>query len=229
MRQLLLDIAGHRKHDFATFVTGRNAELLALLQQMAVAAPDKLDQRFIYLWGEAGSGKTHLLHALAQAAGSARLLSRASTRREFDYQAGVQFWLVDDCQRLTAVQQLATFTLFNQVREHGGAMLSTGDAAPAALRLREDLRTRLAWGLVYHVHGLTDEEKQAALERAAQARGFHLAPGVLPWLITHYRRDMTSLSALLDALDRYSLETKRPVTLPLLKQLLESGVMTEAK
>jgi DnaA-homolog protein len=71
------------------------------------------------------------------------------------------------------------------------------------------------------VHGLSDDEKITALNQAAASRGFTLAPGVLPYLITHFRRDMPSLSAMLDALDRYSLETQRPVTLPLLRHLLQ--------
>ena len=68
---------------------------------------------------------------------------------------------------------------------------------------------------------MSDEEKIAALTHAANARGLTLSPGVLPYLITHFARDMRSLSAMLDALDQYSLETKRPITLPLLRELLQ--------
>jgi DnaA family protein len=70
---------------------------------------------------------------------------------------------------------------------------------------------------------LTDDEKIAALTQAADARGLALSPGVLPYLITHFRRDMRSLSAMLDAMDRYSLETQRPITVPLLRSLLQLG------
>jgi DnaA family protein len=70
------------------------------------------------------------------------------------------------------------------------------------------------------VHELTDEDKIDALERSAQARGITISPGVLPYLITHYRRDMSSLTEMLDQLDQYSLETKRPITLPLLREVL---------
>jgi DnaA family protein len=82
------------------------------------------------------------------------------------------------------------------------------------------LRTRLGWGLIYQVHELTDHDKIDALERVAQARSLVLAGGVLPYLITHCRRDMPSLSHVLLQLDAYSLETKRPITLPLLRDLL---------
>ena len=92
---------------------------------------------------------------------------------------------------------------------------------PAQLGLREDLRTRLAWGLVYQLHSLSDDEKIDALTLSAHARGLSLSVGVIPYLLTHYRRDMQSLMTILDALDHYSLETKRPITLPLMRELLQ--------
>jgi DnaA family protein len=76
------------------------------------------------------------------------------------------------------------------------------------------------------VHGLSDEEKMDALTKSATARGLSLSAGVLPYLLTHFRRDMQSLSTMLDALDRYSLETQRPITLPLLRELLQTGDRT---
>lgn len=100
-------------------------------------------------------------------------------------------------------------------------MVTGGAVPPAFLPVREDLRTRMCWGLIYQVHELSDEEKIAALSLAAAARGLTVSPGVLPYLITHFQRDMRSLSAMLDALDRYSLETQRHITLPLLRDLLQ--------
>jgi len=83
------------------------------------------------------------------------------------------------------------------------------------------LRTRMGWGLVYQIHGLTDDEKLATLTQMAEARGLTLSPGVLPYLLSHFQRDMVSLSSMLDSLDQYSLETKRPITLPLLREWLQ--------
>src|SRR5947207_631130 len=85
-------------------------------------------------------------------------------------------------------------------------------APPAVLPGLEDLRTRMCWGLLYQVYELSDEEKIAALSLAAATRGLTVSPGVLPYLIAHFQRDMRSLSAMLDALDRYSLETQRHIT-----------------
>jgi len=105
--------------------------------------------------------------------------------------------------------------------------VAAGAAPPTRLDLREDLMTRLSWGLVYQVHALTDENKMRALGDHAATRGFRLPPEVCEFLLTRVRRDMPSLLGMLDALDRYSLEARRPITVPLVRELLaqrrESG------
>jgi len=221
MRQLLLNLEAPKPQTFDSFVTGRNLELLQRLTSLDIDTA-ALSDRFIYLWGEAGSGKTHLLRALEQAA-QARYLHNDSDPAAFTFDPATPLYLIDDCDQLSAQAQIAAFALFNQVRENGAALITAGAHPPALLKVREDLRTRLGWGLVYQVQGLTDEEKIEALTQAAQIRGLTLSTGVVPYLITHFRRDMRSLSAMLDALDRYSLETQRPITLPLLRELLQQG------
>ena len=220
MRQLLLDLPTAPAQSLDNFEAGRNAELLALLRRHCGDAVLPLNERFVYCWGEAGAGKSHLMHALAQRPAS-RLLARDAPPEAFVHDAAISLYLLDDCDALSSEQQVAAFALFNQIREHGAALVSGGSLPPAQLALREDLRTRLGWGLIYQVHGLSDAEKIAALTLTAKTRGFTLANGVLPYLITHFQRDMRSLSAMLDALDNYSLETKRPITLPLLRALLQ--------
>lgn len=226
MRQLLLDLKASEPQTFDSFVAGGNQELLQrfLALRSALTQTEKLSlsDRFVYVWGEAGAGKTHLLQSLAHAM-PAHYLSGDAEPQNFVFDPTIRLYLLDDCDRLSADSQVAAFALFNQVRENGAALVAAGSLPPAQLTVREDLRTRLAWGLVYQVQGLTDDEKIAALNQAAQARGLVLSSGVLPYLITHFHRDMRSLSAMLDALDRYSLETKRPITLPLLRELLQQG------
>lgn len=220
MRQLLLDLPAEKPQTLASFVTGANAELFELLQRLEQRNPAGLDECFVYLWGDAGAGKTHLLRALAASEATLYLAGDAAADA-FVYQPTTTLYLIDDAHKLTPEAQIAAFALFNQVREQGGCLLAVGNVAPAALAVREDLRTRFGWGLIYQVHGLSDDEKIAALTHAASARGLTLSPGVLPYLLNHFARDMRSLSAMLDALDEYSLETKRPITLPLLRELLQ--------
>lgn len=220
MRQLLLGLEPDKPQTLANFVVSQNRELAQLLAQFAAHADNPPKERFVYLWGEPGSGKTHLLKALA-AGGAARYIAPTDDAAAFLFSPATRLYLLDDCDALPADAQIAAFALFNQIREHGALLVSAGALPPAQLALREDLRTRLGWGLIYQVHGLSDEDKIAALSQAATSRGLALSAGVLPYLITHTRRDMRSLSATLDALDLYSLETRRPITLPLLRHLLQ--------
>lgn len=227
MRQIPLDLGAPPPQTLDTFAVARNAELLQLLRGFALAGDAPRD-RFVYLWGEAGVGKTHLLRGLAVDT-TALYLAGDSRPEQIEARAGVRIYLIDDCQRLNPDAQIAAFALYNEVRDNGGLLVAAGDRPPADLALREDLRTRLGWGLIYQVHGLSDDEKIHALQQLARARGLTVSAGVLPYLITHFRRDMRSLAAMLDALDRYSLETRRPVTLPLLRELLQLEGQAQAQ
>ena len=219
MKQLALDIVPPPAPTLDNFVPGRNGELVVALYALANGASN---ERFIYLWGESGSGRSHLLHAVADAAhrNGRRMGWFSSDTAVFDA-AEDAILAADDVHLLDAEAQIALFNLHNCIHGGTGALIASGNAAPGHLALRSDLATRLASGLVYQVHGLNDEEKAAALRRHADSRGFQLSQEVAAYLLRHAQRDMPSLLALLDALDRYSLETKRAITVPLLRELLE--------
>jgi DnaA family protein len=227
MRQLLLDWGAARPQTLDSFVAGRNRELAALLRAMTNEAADAVGHRLLLIWGEAGAGKSHLLNALSVNP-TTKLLTPAASVDAFSWSVAISIYLIDDCDQLDETRQQALFHLINQVRDNGSILVASAKQAPLQLALREDLRTRLGWGLVYQLHGLSDEEKIDALSKSAEARGLSLSAGVLPYLLTHFRRDMQSLSTMLDALDRYSLETQRPITLPLLRELLQTGDTTTA-
>ncbi|MES2263852.1 MAG: DnaA regulatory inactivator Hda [Pseudomonadota bacterium] len=218
MKQLVLDLGAEPVRSLDSFEIGQNAEVAQLMRDFADRTAH---EHFAYLWGDMGAGKSHLLKALAGTP-RARYISPFSIESEFAYSPEVDLYLLDDCEKLSPLAQIDAFALFNEIRANNAFMVSSGAVAPAVLPVREDLRTRMGWGLIYRLHGLTDDEKVAALSSAAAARGLTLSPGVLPYLLSHYRRDMRSLSEMLDALDQYSLETQRPITLPLLREWLQS-------
>ena len=219
MKQLVLDLGADPAQSLDTFQVGENAELAHLMHQFAQRASR---EHFAYLWGDTGAGKTHLLQALA-ATPASRYIAADAPSDAFVFAPEVTLYLLDDCDRLSPQAQIDAFALFNQIREHGAYMVATGPVPPAVLPVREDLRTRMGWGLIYLIHGLSDDQKIAALTQAAEARGLTLSASVLPYLLSHFKRDMRSLATMLDALDQYSLETQRPVTLPLLRDLLLQG------
>jgi DnaA family protein len=232
-RQLLLDLGTPPPSTFETFLDGDNHELLTRLRRLRLElARGPLADRTFYVWGEPGSGRSHLLHALCHEApvGQAAFLGPHSPPAAFSFEPAVTLYCVDNCHALTPAQQIALFNLFNEVRAHpASALITTGNAPPLGLEVREDLRTRMGWGLVFHLLALSDADKLAALKQAARSRGLTLADDVPPYLLTHFQRDMPSLMGLLDALDRYSLEQQRAVTLPLLRAMLAQNTAPAAQ
>jgi DnaA-homolog protein len=224
-RQLTLDLGTPPPATFDNFFAAGNHELVTRLRELdgALASGPVADRTF-YIWGEAGSGRTHLLQALVhETNGRARFLGPKTPLADFTFDPAATLYAIDDCDRLSGAQQIALFNLFNEVRAHpSSALVATGNVAPLGMSVREDLRTRLGWGLVFQLLPLTDEGKAAVLKHAARERGIALANDVPAYLLTHYRRDMPSLMALLDELDRFSLEQKRAITLQLLKAMLNA-------
>ena len=242
-KQFALDISHTPKASLENYLPGKDRALISMLkdlsqswhQQSTVTQNNPLNQRWIYWWGPEGSGRTHLLAAIANSAAQTginyfslgpheptawvRLEETMNLLTESNIPSVIT---VDDVDRLDERLVGALFRILNGVQASKAIhIFMAGKAAPAALEIREGLRTRLGWGLVFQTELLDDDAKIQALEQAAQARGLVLSPDVLPWLLSRFYRDMPNLMALIDALDAYSLETKRAVTLPLVRELLQ--------
>jgi DnaA family protein len=242
-KQFALDISHTPKASLENYLPGKDRALISTLQdlsqswhpQSTATQNNPLNQRWIYWWGPEGSGRTHLLAAIANAAAQTgidyfslapheptawvRLEEKMNLLTESSAPSVIT---VDDVDRLDERLVSALFRILNGVQASKAIYIfMAGKAAPAALEIREDLRTRLGWGLVFQTELLDDDAKIQALEQAVQARGLVLSPDVIPWLLSRFYRDMPNLMALIDALDAYSLETKRAVTLPLVRELLQ--------
>ena len=196
MKQLILDIQPAAPQTLDNFIVGHNAEALANIKALLA---DATDASFIYCWGPAGSGKSHLLNA-AKALGA---------------------HVADNVHLLDNESQIALFNTYNQLKVSGGKLVTAGLHAPTQMHLRDDLATRLAWGLVYQLQPLTDAEKAEALKNHATERGMNLPDEVIAYCLRYLRRDLPNLMAILDALDEWSLVEKKPVTVPMLKKLLQ--------
>ncbi len=202
---------------FDSFVPGRNLAALEHMRRLrAPAAP-------VYLWGDSACGKTHLLSALAhelQLAGSTVGWFNPGQALPWTFQPGWGLVVIDDAQALNVAEQGAAFTLFSDATAHGLPLATAGRLPPVDLPLREDLRTRLAWGHVFELATLDEAETRAALRRHADQRGILLSDEVMSYLLARHSRDLKSLLALLAELDTFGLATSRAVTVPMLKQML---------
>lgn len=212
MQQLILDIRPDAPPRFNNFLPGQNAEAVdAVIGFAAGEAAEPL----IYLWGESGSGKSHLLRACADASEGVYCPGEPLP------ESLPPLLAVDDVDALGPEAQIGLFNLINQAREGLGRIVMAGKLPPARLALRQDLTTRLGWGLVFALKPLTDQERTAALHSRAEARGMRLPDEVAGYMLNHCRRDLPGLLATLDAFDLFSLSRKRAVTLPLLREFLQ--------
>jgi len=223
VKQLPLDLQLPEPFGFDDFLIGPNLEPFLVLKDVADGvAPDPV----IYLWGNAGVGKRHLLRATVDRASAAGLAARycnaaSETLGESDH--GFDVLAVDHVDQLDEAGQVALFGLINAQRESGRAIVMAGPNPPARLSLRDDLTTRLGWGLVFEILPPDDEDKAALLRHRAHARGCRVDEAVCRWLVVHHSRDLGVLTRLLDQLDQASLAAGRPLTLPFVREVLRQG------
>jgi DnaA family protein len=221
VQQLTFELAPPEAPRFANFLPGDNAEVVDALQRVARGA---LAEASVVLWGEPGGGKSHLLEAAVGAATAASRYGRyyASAERAPAEPPELGALLaVDAVEQAGDEAQANLFRLYNALAGTGGQLVVAGREPPGRWRLRADLRTRLAHGLVYEVKPLADAAKAAALAQFAATRGFALPADVSAWLLARCARDMASLVRALAELDRRSLASRRPITVGLAREWLE--------
>jgi len=184
-----------------------------------------------YLFGIAGVGKSHLLHACCAWAHEYNKTSVCLSFSELQHLSvdilegleNIDLICLDDIQLIVDQHQWqqAVFDLFNRVMEQGKKLIITGNKSVNDLQLSlPDLRSRLSWGLVEQVKPLSDDEKSVALQFRASQRGLLLNDDVARYLLTRLSRDMKTLVQALDKLDKASIREQRKITIPFIKQIL---------
>jgi len=204
-------------------------EVLSQIQSQYVANPkNRFDFNLIYLWGPSGSGKSHLLMAMQKFYEHLQLPHLYLNTQHLDWQfADIQTgpdcvaYLIDDVDNLSISEGNQLFKLLiDQKNSPEKFIFVSGSRSSHHLNIRDDISSRLASGLNFELCLLTDEEKIVALQDLIKARGLNISSDIPHWLMTHFYRDLPSLISIIEAVDHYSLQTKRAITLPLLKELL---------
>jgi DnaA family protein len=226
MKQFALDVKVHPSLGFEHFVNGPNAQCVQALMDWIGGFRSPGWVNCFYLWGEKGSGKTHLLNASLQRASAMGMTAHAFDASQPNvFAPDWDLMVIDDASLLTQASQATCFNWFvNATLPSDGlqrAILVAGDLPPSDLVLREDLRTRMASGLVYGLALLDDAQRKQVLMEQASLRGLLLKADVLDFIMSRFGRDLTSLVSLLDVLDEFSLQAKRHITIPLIKDMLE--------
>lgn len=220
MQQVPLDLQFPTPFGFDVFLIGGNLEAFSCLRDWA-CSPQR--EQALYLYGDTGVGKTHLLHACVASSQTAGLTSRyidASQESLDGISQRYDLLAIDHIDSLSLDAQEQLFRLYNAQRESGGACLCAGRHAPTGMNLRADLQTRLAWGLSFPILPPDDADKVTLLRHRALQRGYPVTEDVCRYLVTHSQRDLASLTSLLDQLDRFALASKRPISIILAREWL---------
>lgn len=228
MQQLPLGVQLEVSSRFETF---RAAGNLAAVEELC-SIRRQPGQPPLWLCGPAGTGKTHLLQAAC-----VRLSERgrAAAYVPLGRCAALGPGLLSGYEHLEAVflddldtvagdpaWESALFTLHNELQEHGGRMVATARLPPAKLPWGlPDLASRLAAASVHTLNPLPESEQAEALLSRAAARGLTIPPETLAYLMRHAPRDFGTLCRLLDEMDSASLATRRRLTVPLAREVLE--------
>ncbi|MBI3897798.1 MAG: DnaA regulatory inactivator Hda [Gammaproteobacteria bacterium] len=228
-QQLSLNLRLNDRASFDNFCGGDNREVVERLRALLADPPTVSGPRLLFLWGENASGKTHLLQAACREVQAATrvalylplavpgLLPAILEEAEHAYLV-----CLDDLQRVSGDRawELALFALCERARGTGARIVAAASAGPAHLGLQlPDLATRLGWGPVYQLKPLDDDAKIEAFRLRARNQGLEMPVDVARYILSRHPRDLPSLFALLDRVDRAALASQRRVTIPFIQQL----------
>jgi DnaA family protein len=246
MKQLILDLAWDPLPPFAGFLPGDNAAVVAQMREQHWPGTPL----YLWGPGGSGKTQLlHALQARAVEQGVVAQWFDASSATPWELADDASLVLLDGVDRFDAAQQHAAFRLFVEAASRVGDVIhaladglagaaltlseapvagarlgvqfaSAGRLPPVDLPVREDLRTRLGWGLVHAIQPLPESGTRDALRQEARRRGIVLGDEVLDYVLARFARDLTSLMHLLHRLDGFALAEKRAVTVPLLKRML---------
>jgi DnaA family protein len=221
-QQLPLGIRLRDDATFDNFLPAGNEHVLAALRDP--------DHASFYLWGAAGTGKSHLLQAICHAAvnrqqraaylplGEPGLMpAMLEGMEQYDWVC------LDNLDRIAGDPdwEIALFHAYNRIQAEGHHLVITASVSPAALMIQlPDLQSRLSWGPVFQLQPLADQAKRLALQQRASNRGVSLEDEVADYLMKRCPRDMASLFHLLDDLDEASLAAQRRLTIPFVRDYL---------
>ncbi|MGM0536816.1 MAG: DnaA regulatory inactivator Hda [Pseudomonadota bacterium] len=225
--QLPLGVGLRDDATFANFHPGPNASLVdRLVHQL-----DDGGEPFLYVWGGPGTGRSHLLQAACHAASDRDRRALYLPLAELGHfpplmleeVERLDLVAIDDLERVMGRKRWeeALFHAFNRLRDAGKRLLIAAEAPPRQLSVKlPDLASRLTWGMTFHLRGLDDAGRLAALQLRARGRGMQLPDEVARYILHRGPRRLDALFETLEALDRASLSAQRKLTIPFVKQAL---------
>lgn len=222
--QQTLPFALGERATFRRFVAGRNGELVERLRSLGRGSGNAFD--CVWLFGDRGTGKTHLLQAVCNEQGNAAYIPARDIDTEGDaIEAYGKFdtVTVDDVPAWigTVASERSLMSLYDALRGRRARLVLTAHRSPRDIPFTlPDLGSRLRAAACYHLAPLDDRDKLRLLSGVARERGFKLPDEVARFLLARTSRDQRELLGVLDRLDQASLAQGRRLTIPFVKQTL---------
>ncbi|MDE0178279.1 MAG: DnaA regulatory inactivator Hda [Gammaproteobacteria bacterium] len=222
--QQTLPFALGERATFRHFVAGRNGELVERLRRLGRGSGNAFD--CVWLFGDPGTGKTHLLQAVCNdQANAAYIPAREITTEGDSIEAYGKFdtVAVDDVPEWlgTVASERSLMSLYSALRGRQARLVLTAHRSPRDIPFTlPDLGSRLRAAACYRLAPLDDRDKLRLLAGVARERGFNLPDEVARFLLARTSRDQRELLGVLDRLDQASLAQGRRLTIPFVKQTL---------
>ena len=221
MNQLGLPISLNVQMSLANFVA--NAQIQSAVDQLLNA--DIASE--VYVYGDTGSGKTHLLQAVIFSAMECNKAAVFVDCNEeiSDYLvemvADLDWLSIDNIASIESAQQHLLFDLYNRARQSNVNIIVSGPSLPSELDMMKDIKTRLSLATVFQLEALNDEQTKEALNNQMSERNMSIDEKVYSYLFKHYSRDISLLLEAIDRLDEASMQAKQSISISLAKKILD--------
>jgi len=221
MNQLGLPISLNTSMLLESFVA--NKELLRLINQLFLN--EKSSE--VYIYGASGQGKTHVLQGAVLKAlkidKNAVYIDCSDLFPDYilDFVDQIDFICFDNVHSILRENQEIFFDLYNRARQAQIFILVSGNTLPSDLEVMKDLKTRLSLAAVYKLEELNDELIMSVIDSQMSQRNLSVNSNVYEYLFKNYSRDLKLLLSTLNDLDKASLQAKKPISIPFVKNFLE--------
>jgi chromosomal replication initiator protein len=233
------------RYTFDTFVVGESNRFAFAASQAVAASPGKTWNP-LFIHGDSGLGKTHLLHAVAHAIigshpnGRVAIVSSERYTNDFvdalkkntvdDFRRKYRecsALLVDDVQFLAGKDKTAEefFHTFNELHDHHVQIVLSSDRPPKDLKgLDERLCSRFEWGMRVQIEPPEFETRAAILKKKAEVERIALPDDVTELLATHIRSNVRALEGALMRLAAFASLKSQPITVGLAREVLSDVI-----
>ena len=180
----------------------------------------------IFVYGDKGFGKSHLLQGviiegLKQDQKSVYLdLNDDVSSDIFELIGDFQIIALDNVDQCNQDNEKYIFDLINKLHSTNQMIIFSSRLKPEGLSVFNDLKTRLSLASIYSLNRLDDHEIQHVIRRKLINKSLKVDQRVIDYLIKNQTRDLKKIVEIIDKLDTFSLEKKRGITVPLVRQML---------